>query len=105
MTANNATSTSTNANASTATSTRSTIERATAAFSAVLRRQVRGIFDVRFVWRSQPYAAYYGTDRSAFHVYDLNGDLFKILTVNRGELARNPVATAEDAARRAVDNW
>ena len=92
-------------NANNTANNRSTIERAVAAFEAVLRRQVRGIFDVRFVLRSSPYAAYYGGDRSAFHVYDLNGDLFKIITVSRGELARNPVATAEDAARRAVDNW
>lgn len=91
--------------ANNATNNRSTIERAVAAFEAVLRHSVRGIFEVRFVLRSSPYAAYYGGDRSAFHIYDLNGDIEKIITVNRGELARNPVATAEDAALRAVANW
>lgn len=83
----------------------SPITRFMAAFQTEFRRVRRGIWDLQFALRSSPFEAWTGIDSSAVHVRDINGDLFQIVPVKRGDLIRNPEAAAADAATRLEKAW
>ena len=83
----------------------SPINKFMAAFTRAFNSQVRGIWEIEFSFRSQPFQAWTGRDSSAIHVYDLNGGLFKVIPVRRGMIIEDPEAAAIAAALAAIEQW
>lgn len=83
----------------------SPVNRFMAAFETAFTRSVRGIWDLEFALRSQPFNARTGRDSSAVHIYDLSGELFKIIPIRRGLIIEDPEAAGIAAALAAIEQW
>lgn len=77
------------------------IEKYMDSFKKEFHKQVRGIWELEFSLRSEPYHAWMGKYSPAIHVRDINGDLQYIVPVTPNEIMQESLTPLT----RLLESW